>query len=196
MYSRSNQNVGFSTNISIDPSSNSQSSQQITNNIIVKTATGEEPVVVERSIDLNEPSETNSVIINNVENGPLNGTATKVADKNVEKESVEKILLDVYKSILLSQNKQLLANILSKKHIMIYKEDLEKVITAKINKKCAVVLKEVDGCGCTAKIDPFAVIDSIVIYEDNKRVDFKVAYNADYVELTEKFALSLKICLI
>ena len=40
------------------------------------------------------------------------------------------------------------------------------------------------------------VIDSIVIYEDNKRVDFKVAYNADYVELTEKFALSLKICLI
>jgi hypothetical protein len=185
MYSRSNQNVGFSTNISIDPSSNSQSSQQITNNIIVKTATGEEPVVVERSIDLNEPSETNSVIINNVEN-----------DKNVEKESVEKILLDVYKSILLSQNKQLLANILSKKHIMIYKEDLEKVITAKINKKCAVVLKEVDGCGCTAKIDPFAVIDSIVIYEDNKRVDFKVAYNSDYVELSEKFALSLKICLV
>ena len=57
-------------------------------------------------------------------------------------------------------------------------------------------LKEVDGCGCTAKIDPFALIDSIVIYEDNKRVDFKVAYNADYVELTEKFALSLKICLI
>lgn len=183
MYSRSNQNVGFSTNISIDPSSNSQSSQQITNNIIVKTANGEEPVVVERSIEIDGNTEKDVVESNILEN-------------KIEKESVEKILLDVYKSILLSQNKQLLANILSKKHIMIYKEDLEKVITAKINRKCAVVLKEFDACGCTAKIDPFAVIDSIVIYEDNKRVDFKVAYNADYVELTEKFALSLKICLI
>ena len=90
----------------------------------------------------------------------------------------------------------MLANILSKKHIMIYKEDLERVISAKINKKCAVVLKEIDGCGCSAKIDPFAVIDSIVVYEENKRVDFKVAYNPDFVELSEKYALSLKICLV
>lgn len=179
MYSRVNKNLGFSTNVSLDPSSNSQSSQQITNNIIVKT-NSDEPAVVERSIELNEPAETNNVIINNVETN----------------DNVEKILLEIYKSILLSQNKQLLSNILSKRHIMIYKDDLERVISAKINRKCSVVLKEIDGCGCAAKIDPFAIIDAIVVYENDKRVDFKVAYNSDFVELSEKYGLSLKICLV
>ena len=183
MYSRSNQNVGFSTNISIDPSSNSQSSQQITNNIIVKTANGEEPVVVERSIEIDGNTEKDVVESNILEN-------------KIEKESVEKILLDVYKSILLTQNKVLLTNILSKKHIIIYKTDLEKVIGSKINKKCAVVLKEDPECGCIAKNNNFAVIDSIVIYEENKRVDFKVAFNSDYVELGEKYGLSLKVCVV
>lgn len=185
MYSRVNRNLGVNTNISLDPSSNSQSSQQITNNIIVRTNSDENPVI-ERSIELND----HDVKIDKIETNTINN------DNDEEKNNVDKLLLEIYKSILLSQNKQLLANILSKKHIMIYKEDLERVISAKINKKCAVVLKEIDGCGCSAKIDPFAVIDSIVVYEDNKRVDFKVAYNPDFVELSEKYALSLKICLV
>lgn len=185
MYSRVNKNLGFSTNVSLDPSSNSQSSQQITNNIIVKT-NSDEPAVVERSIELNEPAETN-IVKNNI----------LTENNNVEtNDNVEKILLEIYKSILLSQNKQLLSNILSKRHIMIYKDDLERVISAKINRKCSIVLKEIDGCGCAAKIDPFAIIDAIVVYENDKRVDFKVAYNSDFVELSEKYGLSLKICLV
>ena len=177
MYQRSNRNLGINTNVSLEPSANTQSSQQITNNIIVRTANGEEAPVIERSTE----------VISN--DAPLQEEPTN-------NEGVDAILLGVYKNILLSQNKQLLANILSKHHIMIYKDDLEKVISNKIGKKCSVVIKEVEECGCTAKFDPFAVIDSIVIYEGDKRVDFKVAYNADYVELSEKYALSLKICLI
>ena len=179
MYQRSNRNLGFNTNVSLEPSANTQSSQQITNNIIVKTASGEEVPIIERSTEVigNDAS-------NNDEAGPI------------EKGNVDAILLGVYKNILLRQNKQLLSNILSKHHIMIYKDDLEKAISTKIGKKCSVVLKEGDECGCSAKFDPFALIDSIVIYENDKRVDFKVAYNADYVELSEKYALSLKICLI
>ena len=73
----------------------------------------------------------------------------------------DEILLDVYKSILLTQNRVLLTNILSKKHIIIYKSDLEKVISSRIGKKCAVVLKEDPECGCVAKNNVFAVIDSI-----------------------------------
>ena len=46
--------MGLNTNVSIDPSSNSQSSQQITNNIIVKTNSAEEIPVIERSIEINE----------------------------------------------------------------------------------------------------------------------------------------------
>ena len=179
MYQRSNRNLGINTNVSLEPSANTQSSQKITNNIIVKTTGDGEVPVIERSVEI-----TNDEPIKEVINEPI------------EKDNVDTILLGVYKNILLSQNKQLLANILSKHHIMIYKDDLEKVISNKIGKKCSVVIKEVEECGCSAKFDPFAVIDSIVIYEGDKRVDFKVAYNADYVELSEKYALSLKICLI
>ena len=177
MYQRANRNMGINTNVSLEPSANTQSSQQITNNIIVKTATDGEVPVIERSVDIIKDEHP-------------------IVEEPVKEENVDKILLEVYKNILLSQNKQLLANILSKHHVMIYKDDLEKVITAKIGKKCSVVLKETEECGCSAKFDPFAIIESIVIYENDKRVDFKVAYNADYVELSEKYALSLKIALI
>ena len=175
MYSRVNRNLGINTSLSLEPTANTQSSQQITNNIIVKTASGEAEPIIERSTEIIE-----------------NGSPEVIASET----EFDKLLLEIYKSILLSQNKQLLANILSKHHIMIYKDDLEKVISAKIGRKCAVVVKDFDGCGCSVKTDPFAAIDSIVVYEDDKRVDFKVAYNADYVELSEKYALSLKIALI
>ena len=119
---------------------------------------------------------------------------TKTAEQVVtEPQSVDSILLEIYKSILLHQNKTLLANILSKKHIIIYKEDLERVISAKIGKRVAVVLHEKTECGCTLSGSPFSAIESIVVYENDKRVDFHVGYNADYVELAEKYALNLKI---
>ena len=188
MYQRSNRNLGINTNVSLEPSANTQTSQKITNNIIVKTTgDGEVPDSVEDGPRLRPVIERSTEVISN---------DTPIQEEPVTGEGVDAILLGVYKNILLSQNKQLLANILSKHHIMIYKDDLEKVISNKIGKKCSVVIKEVEECGCTAKFDPFAVIDSIVIYEGDKRVDFKVAYNADYVELSEKYALSLKICLI
>ena len=177
MYSRSNNNFGVNTSVSIDPSSSSQTSQSITNNIIVRAATGEDNLpLVERSIEITD-----------------NKSEQEIQE---EKLRFDDILLDVYKSILLTQNKVLLTNILSKKHIIIYKTDLENVIGSKINKKCAVVLKEDPECGCIAKNNNFAVIDSIVIYEENKRVDFKVAFNSDYVELGEKYGLSLKVCVL
>ena len=177
MYSRSNNNFGVNTSLSIDPSSSSQTTQSITNNIIVKTANGEENVpIIERNIELKECKSEQEI--------------------QEEKLRFDEILLDVYKSILLTQNRVLLTNILSKKHIIIYKSDLEKVISNKIGKKCAVVLKEDPECGCVAKNNVFAVIDSIVIYEDQKRVDFKVAFNSDYVELQEKYGLCLKVCVI
>ena len=130
MYSRSNNNFGINTSVSIDPTSSSQTSQSITNNIIVKSAGEDNLPLVERSTELIE-----------------NKSQSEFQEINMR---FDEILLDVYKSILLTQNKVLLANILSKKHIIIYKSDLEKVIASKINKKCSVVLKEDPECGCVA----------------------------------------------
>ena len=176
MYSRSNNNFGVNTSVSIDPTSSSQSSQSITNNIYVKSAGEDNLPLVERSTEFIE-----------------NKSQSEFQEINMR---FDEILLDVYKSIILTQNKVLLTNILSKKHIIIYKTDLEKIIASKINKKCAVVLKEDPECGCLVKNNSFAIIDSIVIYEENKRVDFKVAFNSDYVELGEKYGLSLKVCVV
>ena len=184
MYTRNTKNLGVNTSVNLEPSANSQSSQHITNNIIVK-GQSEEPVVIERSVQLNSENS-------------LDNSLDKSIDKSIgneSKETLEQILLGIYQSILLSQNKVLLANILSKKHIIIYKTDLERVISSKIGKRCSVVLKDCEDCGCVAKTSPFSVIESIVVYENEKRVDFHVGYNADYVELAEKYSLCLKICL-
>ena len=173
MYARSSSNIGLNTKIALESTSQSQSSQHITNNIIVK-GEGTEPIVVERSVTVDPEAKTAEQVV-------------------TEPQSVDSILLEIYKSILLHQNKTLLANILSKKHIIIYKEDLERVISAKIGKRVAVVLHEKTECGCTLSGSPFSAIESIVVYENDKRVDFHVGYNADYVELAEKYALNLKI---
>ena len=175
MYQRANHNMGVNTNVSLEPSANTQNTQHITNNIIVGGKQHEHEEELPK-----QELEVNSIPV-----------PEPVPDP------VCSLLLEIYQGILLSQNKVLMANILSKKHIIVYKNDLERVISAKVGKKCSVVLKEFEGCGCTAaNSSPFAVIDSIVIYEDQHRVDFKVAYNADYVELNEKYALSLKLCIV
>ncbi len=179
MYQRANHSMGLNTNVSLEPSANTQNTQHITNNIIVG-----------REHELGVNSELAPAPEPAPELGVNSGNSVPVPE-------IAPILLEIYQGILLSQNKVLLANILSKKHIIVYKNDLERIISAKVGKKCSVVLKEIEGCGCTAaNSSPFAVVDSIVIYENDHRVDFKVAYNADYVELNEKYALSLKLCII
>lgn len=174
MYQRANHSMGLNTNVSLEPSANTQNTQHITNNIIVGREHEHELAPAPVPEPVPEPAPTPAIAL-----------------------EIAPILLEIYQGILLSQNKVLLANILSKKHIIVYKNDLERIISAKVGKKCSVVLKEIEGCGCTAaNSSPFAVVDSIVIYENDHRVDFKVAYNADYVELNEKYALSLKLCII
>ena len=84
----------MNTSLSIDPSSSSQTTQSITNNIIVKTANGEENVpIIERNIELKECKSEQEI--------------------QEEKLRFDEILLDVYKSVLLTQNRVLLTNILT-----------------------------------------------------------------------------------
>jgi hypothetical protein len=86
MYSKANHNIGLSTNISLEPSANTQSTQHITNNIIVKGSENE-PVIVERNIELDKTFVSKPVLEEPVD------------------ETVDSILLKIYQSILLKQNK-------------------------------------------------------------------------------------------
>jgi hypothetical protein len=64
-------------------------------------------------------------------------------------ETVEEKLLRIYSNILLSQNKTLLTNILSKSAIILSKSDLESVISTKVGHNCTIQIVE-EKVGCLA----------------------------------------------
>ena len=118
--------------------------------------------------------------------------------KQIEsKNSVDQYLLNLYSSILLSENKKLLANIISKKQIILTKEDMEEVIRCQIGKKCVIEFEDPD-ITCCGKCDPiFLKISSIRVLEnENEKVDFKIVYNKDFMELLTKYHLCFKYVLV
>lgn len=109
-----------------------------------------------------------------------------------ERSLVDELLLEIYSQMLLYQNKQLLANIVSKNCIIIQQDDLRRVIEAKTGKKCVIALRETQEAGCLVKASPIRTIDTIHIFDDESENDFKVAANSDYIELMNIYHLSLK----
>ena len=144
---------------------------------------------------------TNNVVVNNFNspdhkveyketenpyNGDVEGTTREI------NETVESYLLKLYEAILLSDNKKLIANVLSKNSIILPKVDLEKVIVLKVGKPCNITTEDIEvGCFTT---DPFVKISSIRITDDTI-IDFKIAYNKDYLELMDGRHINLKYCL-
>lgn len=196
MYQKRTASFGLNTNVSLDPSSNSTSSanpnQSVSNKIIIqplstsasevkydiKTDEAEEPKTISR--------DTEYPVVEPVIVPPVSDTIN----------DVQKLLLDIYSAILLTQNKQLLANILSKNSIIITKSDLEKVISTKIKQQCSISVDDPAGCGCCAKITGIHRIDQIRIITTNTSVDFKQTFNSDYNELIDVYNLSLKYVIV
>jgi hypothetical protein len=109
-------------------------------------------------------------------------------------ETLETFLLKLYESILLSGDKELLANIVSREKIIIAKNDLEKAISLKTGKQCVISFEE-PSMGCCGADFPKPFIKITQIRLDNDTVDFKVAYNKEYCEISDKYKISLKYCL-
>ena len=105
---------------------------------------------------------------------------------------IQSTLLEIYEEILLTQNKQLLANILSKNSIIISKSDLERVIQAKIGYSCTISTETETGCGCCARLTGISKVDQIKIDYNDTVVDFKNAFNSAYNELVNTYKLSMK----
>lgn len=213
MYTKRSNSYGLNTNVSLDPSANAKSNQSINNTVVIQPGPQSQPVrehTETRQIPIPVSEENpykfqtgNVEALPEVSQVPIYPTITTVSypsvtprsvnTNNETRSEVDRILLEVYGAILLTQNKQLLANILSKSHIIITKADLERVISAKLNQQCSVVVAdELFGCGCTAKISPILKIDSIRIINDNNSLDFKTAFNSEYNEMNDVYKLSLK----
>ena len=166
-------NVGINASVGVEPQA--QSSATVNNTVIVKTSGNEDKHEQE---PVTEPN-----------NKQQDAIKSEVAHHRSE---VDAILLEVFSNMLLYQNKPLLANIVSKNSIIITTEDLIRVIEAKTNKHCTIILRESDEAGCFAKVTPIRAIESIRISDEHSEQEFKVANNADYIELMNVYHLSLK----
>ena len=109
--------------------------------------------------------------------------------------TVDEYLRSLYETILLSNDKTLIANLISKNNIILTKEDLEQVIKRKINKEVTIDLDITDVQCCGLKT-PFIKINSIRIVDDEgKSNDFKIAYNTDYLDLVSNYHINMKYVL-
>ena len=114
---------------------------------------------------------------------------------NLDDQTVDEYLRSLYETILLSNDKTLIANLISKNNIILTKEDLEQVIKRKVGKDCTVDLDVTDVQCCGIKT-PFIKISAIrVIDGEGKGNDLKILYNTDYQELIVNYHLNLKYVL-
>ena len=157
---------------------------------------------------------TNNITISNVAYPGVKLEAKQVEEKtnpykDIEKEqtiksreanevdSLDHYLLNLYQTILLSDNKKLLANMISKNQIILTKEDLEEIIKRKVGKKCIIEYEDPDT-SCFGSNAVFLKIESIRVYEEGDTIgsDFTIKYNCDYLEMQQNYHLCFKMVLV
>ena len=117
-----------------------------------------------------------------------------ISERNPE--TLDSYLLKLYQTILLSDNKKLIANVVLKNSIVLTGEDLEKIIKLKTGKECIINYEDPDT-GCFKINSVVMKVASIRIVEENESVsDFKIKYNRDYLELVTNYQLNLKYVLV
>ena len=167
-------------NVPITPTSNAET--KLTNNITISNVAY--PSVTTDSNPYKDVVETAQQVTQR---------DVQYSDKTPE---LEAYLLKLYQSILLSDNKKLISNVVTKDSIILTQEDLEKIIEYKTGKKCVIKYEdpETECCGINTI---FMKISSIRIVEkDDEQADFKIKYNKDYLELMSTYHLNLKYVLI
>ena len=163
---------GVNANVSLEPSAASQSTSNISNNIIInKRDDGKEDIVITRDVELDAPEE-------------------KVND-------VRNVILETYAQILLNQDKALISNLISRNSIIVSDEDLKAIIKSILNAREVEIHVEED-VGCCGKINPIHKILAIKIIDDNGEyvTDFKQVFNKEYNELVYNYHLCLKYCIL
>lgn len=182
-------------NVPIAPSANTEA--KLTNNITISA------VAYPGSIEQTKP-ETNPY-----ENGVLSprhemsdpkgqDETTRDIKEESRKTKIDEFLLHLYETILLSDNKKLISNIIFKESIVLTQEDLCKVIELQTGKKCEIKYEdpEISCCGVNSV---FMKISSIRILEgeaSTSYADYKIKYNPEYLELMTTYHLNLKYVLI
>ena len=214
-------NIGFNTNVSVDPSASASASPNITNHIYIRDFKRTEPMnfnasavadnnILTRDIQLEEepeevkeeqPEETKQEEKPKKQKIYAREVVIKTEAKPVENvnttppKTAEQLILDTYAKILLDQNKTLLLNLISKSTIIVPKSALENIIAAKVGHKCQITIPDDDTGCCIAKYSPIKKIETIKIINEELVSDFKTVYNNDYNDLINLYYLNLKFAI-
>lgn len=166
---------GVNANVSLEPTAASQSTNNLTNNIIInKREDGKEEIVITRDQD-----------------PPLVNQEEKYID-------VRNLILETYAQILLDQDKTLFMNLISKRCIIVDQNSLQNIIKNMLHVEEVIVFPDEEvGC-CTAKSNPIRKIDAIKIVKENGEIitDFKTVYNKEWNDLVNVYHLCLKYCVV
>lgn len=171
MINRKNRNIGVSANISLEPSSAASTNNNFNNNIYVQTP---------------YPTE--------VKTTPSTFTERDVLPppEVIVEPDVRELILQTFASILLNQDKALIANLISKRTIIVPINDLCEIIHVMTNGDVEIRVDEDCNC-CVAKTSPIKKIEAIkIIKEDVVITDFKQVFNKEYNELVNNYHVNLK----
>ena len=171
----------YGVNVPVEPSSNSEN--RITNNITIRNVSSDN--LGEAKVEYGGESAK--------QEGSFE-TANPYANVREDircNEMFEHYLLKIYETILLSNNKKLLANIVSKNSIILTVTDLQELIRIKTGKACMIETEPIE-VGCLGSVsNPFTRISSIRV----GGTDFYISHNSEYVDIVVNYHINLKYVL-
>ena len=185
MINRKTRNFGVNANIGLDPTSASQSNNNFSNNIYLQTP---------YPADIKTQPSSFSTRDVEVE---LQDIKDKQSDKTYDQTEVKELILQTYANILLHQDKALIANLISKRTIIVPIDDLRAIIQLMTGGDVEIFYDDDISC-CAAKVTFIKKIDAIKIIKDNNVIitDFKQVFNKEYNDLVNKYHMNLKYILV
>ena len=181
-------------NVPIEPTSNVDS--HVTNSIMIKNISypdlkeSAKTDIIEESPEPVTQGETKAVY-------PSTFNTRDIDNPYSQLSTVDEYLRELYQSILLTENKKLLANLISKKSIILTKEDLEEIIKRKIGKTCTIDCEDSEP-NCCGFSSPFIKINGIRVLDESGAAgtDFQIQYNKDYQELVTNYHICMRFVLV
>ena len=173
MIKKRNLNTGVNANVSLEPTSASQSNNNINNNIFInKRDDGKEDIVITRELPI-------------------------APEEPVVNTDVRSLILETYAKILLDQDKALISNLVSKRTIIVPIQDLASIIKSVTGGNVEIYTDDNPGC-CVAEVSPIQKVDAIKIVTESGEIvtDFKQVYNKEFNDLVNVYHLCLKYVVV
>ena len=183
---------GLNANVSLEPGSAASSNNNINNNIYIKT-----PYPPESHVRMPSEFTTKDIELNSLVEDEINEPLNKQQNELQNKAAVKEFILQTFANILLTQDKALLANVISKETIIVPFDSLQSIIQKMTNADVEIKFDDDYAC-CASKVSPVKKIDFIKIVTGDGEIitDFKQVFNKEYNELTRQYHINLKYVLI